>query len=39
MHRRGSSRMGLGLDHRLRVLLGDPTVWGDVVTLHTGERA
>lgn len=30
--------MGLGLHHRLRVLLGDPAVGRDMVTLYTCKR-
>lgn len=31
--------MGLGLHHRLCVLLGDPTMWRDVVTLYACKCA
>ena len=31
--------MGLSLHHRLRILLGDPAMRGDVVALHTCKCA
>ena len=39
MHWRRGSGMSLGLDDRLCVLLGDPTMWRNVVTLHACKRA
>lgn len=39
MHWWRGSGMGLSLHHRLCILLCDPAMWGNVVTLYTCKRA